>query len=165
MKYITTYENHEYLIEIIDDHHLAIDGTLYPFDFQSMSENTVYSLLLDNQSYEALVYPSDELWNVLLRGSQYSFLVEDEREKRLRSSLGGNIAEKIDFHLKAPMPGLIVSIPVKEGQMVAKGDVLVVLESMKMQNELRSPRSGRVSRVRVNLGDSVEQRMTLLSVV
>lgn len=165
MKYITTYENHEYLIEIIDDHHIAIDGTLYPYDFQSMSENTVFSLLLDNQSHEALVYPGEEDWNVLLRGSLYSFLVEDEREKRLRSSLGGNIAENIDFHLKAPMPGLIVSIPVKEGQTVAKGDVLVVLESMKMQNELRSPRPGRVSRVRVNMGDSVEQRMTLMSVV
>jgi biotin carboxyl carrier protein len=63
------------------------------------------------------------------------------------------------------MPGLIVDLPVSEGQEINKGDVLVILESMKMQNELKSPRSGKISRVRVKPGDSVEQRDTLLSVV
>jgi biotin carboxyl carrier protein len=60
---------------------------------------------------------------------------------------------------------LIVTVPVSEGQTVEKGDVLVVLESMKMQNQLKSPRPGKVSRVQVKSGDSVEQRDTLLSVV
>ena len=63
------------------------------------------------------------------------------------------------------MPGLIVTVPVSEGQTVDQGDVLLILESMKMQNELKSPRSGKVSRVRVKPGDSMEQRDTLLSVV
>ena len=63
------------------------------------------------------------------------------------------------------MPGLIVTVPVSEGQTVEKGDVLVVLESMKMQNQLKSPRPGEISRVQVKPGDSVEQRDTLLSVV
>ncbi len=63
------------------------------------------------------------------------------------------------------MPGLVVAIPVSEGQAVNKGDVLVVLESMKMQNELKSPRSGTISRQRVKIGDSVELKQTLLSVV
>jgi biotin carboxyl carrier protein len=67
--------------------------------------------------------------------------------------------------MKAPMPGMVVSIPVSEGQLIQKGDVLVVLESMKMQNELRSPRNGKVVRVRVKSGDRVEQKETLLSVV
>jgi biotin carboxyl carrier protein len=62
------------------------------------------------------------------------------------------------------MPGLIVSVPVNEGQAVEKGDVLLILESMKMQNELKSPRAGSVSRVRVKPGDRVEQKETLLSV-
>jgi biotin carboxyl carrier protein len=54
---------------------------------------------------------------------------------------------------------------VTDGQTVEKGDVLVVLESMKMQNELRAPRAGTVTRLRVKSGDSVEQKQTLLSVV
>jgi acetyl/propionyl-CoA carboxylase alpha subunit len=165
MRYVTNVGEHEYLIEILDDHHVTVDGVIYQIDFGEVSEHTVYSLLVDNRSYEAFVYPSEEGWQVLLLGTQYELTVEDEREKRLRASLGGRIAENVEFHLKAPMPGLVVAIPVSDGQTVSKGDVLVVLESMKMQNELKSPRSGKISRVRVKPGDSVELRETLLSVV
>jgi biotin carboxyl carrier protein len=63
------------------------------------------------------------------------------------------------------MPGLVIGIAVNEGQPVKKGDLLIILESMKMQNELKSPRDGVVSRLRVKTGESVEQRQTLLSVV
>ena len=165
MKYVVTTGEREILVEIINDQQVEVDGVPYDIDFEEVSENTVYSLLANHQSYDALVYEGDEGWQVLLLGSQYIFQVEDEREKRLRASLGGGIAENVDFHLKAPMPGLIVDLPVSDGQDVDKGDVLVILESMKMQNELKSPRSGKVSRVRVKPGDSVEQRDTLLSVV
>jgi acetyl-CoA/propionyl-CoA carboxylase biotin carboxyl carrier protein len=63
------------------------------------------------------------------------------------------------------MPGLVVAVPVEEGQTVEKGQILVILESMKMQNELRSPRPGTVSRVRVKTGESVGQKQILLSIV
>ena len=165
MKYVAISEDREILIEILDEHHITVDGVDYEIDFESVSEQTVYSLLANNYSYEALVYESEEGWLVLLHGSQYVLQVEDERERRLRASLGGGPPENVDFHLRAPMPGLIVTVPVSEGQMVEKGDVLVVLESMKMQNQLKSPRSGKVSRVQIKPGDSVEQRDTLLSVI
>ena len=74
------------------------------------------------------------------------------------------MADRGEYLMRAPMPGLIVAIPVEEGQAVAKGDVLVILESMKMQNELRSPKEGVVSRIRVQEGDSVEQKTPMLSV-
>jgi biotin carboxyl carrier protein len=63
------------------------------------------------------------------------------------------------------MPGLVVAIPVEEGQPVKKGQVLLILESMKMQNELKSPRDGTIGRVRVKPGETVEQKQTLLSVM
>ena len=165
MKYVATTGDREILIEILDEHHITVDGVSYEIDFESVSEQTVYSLLANNKSYEALVYESEEGWQVLLHGSQYVLLVEDERERRLRASLGGGPPENIDYHLRAPMPGLIVTVPVNEGQIIDKDEVLVILESMKMQNELKSPRPGKVSRVRVKPGDNVEQRDTLLSVV
>lgn len=165
MKYVTTIGEREYLVEIIDEHHVLLDGILLDVDFQAVSERTVYSLLVNNRSHEGLVYPSEEGWQVLLLGSQYELQVEDEREKRLRAAMGGGPLEHLDFHLKAPMPGLIVAVLVSEGQPIAKGDVLVILESMKMQNELRSPRAGNAARVRVKPGDSVELKETLLSVV
>ena len=69
-----------------------------------------------------------------------------------------------EFHLKAPMPGMVVAIPVEEGQEIQQGQVLLILESMKMQNELKAPRAGTIGRIRVKPGESVEQRQTLLSV-
>lgn len=165
MKYVATTGDREITVEIVDEHHVIVDGVSYEIDFESVSEQTVYSLLANNQSHEALVYESEDGWQVLLHGSQYVLVVEDERERRLRASLGGGIPQNVDFHLRAPMPGLIVTVAVEDGQEIEKGDVLVVLESMKMQNELKSPRPGKVSRVRVKPGDSVEQRDTLLSVV
>mgnify|MGYP003407563678 CR=1 FL=1 len=83
---------------------------------------------------------------------------------RLRAAAGGAVAESGEFNLKAPMPGLVVSVAVEQDQEVAKGDVLVILESMKMQNELKTPRAGRIERIRVKPGESVEQKQTLLSV-
>ena len=63
------------------------------------------------------------------------------------------------------MPGLVVAIPVAEGQEIKKGQVILILESMKMQNELKAPRDGTIGRIRVKAGESVEQRQTLLSVM
>lgn len=165
MKYITTIDDRDFQIEIVDDHHVIVAGITYEVDFDSVGDQPVYSLLVDGNSYESYIYSDDQGLQVLLFGTLYKAIVEDEREKRLRAALGGSVIERGDFHLKAPMPGLVVSIAVSEGQQIEKGDMLIILESMKMQNELKSPRAGRISRLRVEPGDNVEQRQTLLSVV
>ena len=59
----------------------------------------------------------------------------------------------------------MVNIPIEVGQEVAKGDNLVILESMKMENEIKSPRDGRVERISVEVGTSVEQHQTLMVLV
>jgi len=165
MKYITTVEDKQFLIEIIDEKHLSVDGKVYEVDFESVSGQPVYSLILDGKSHESYVAPGDHDWQVLLRGRLFPVTVEDEREKRLRTAAGGGVAETGEFHLRAPMPGLVVTILVAEGQAIKKGQVVLILESMKMQNELKSPRDGIIGRVRVKPGETVEQKQTLLSVV
>lgn len=165
MKYITTVGDKEYLVEIVDEKHININGKIYEVDFESVSGQPVYSLIVDGKSHESYVQQGDDNWQVLLRGRLYPVTVEDEREKRLRAAAGGGVAESGEFHLKAPMPGLVVAIPVEEGQEIKKGQVILILESMKMQNELKSPRDGSIGRIRVKAGESVEQRQTLLSVL
>jgi biotin carboxyl carrier protein len=164
MKYITTIDDKEFSVEIIDDRHVSIDGKIVEVDFESVESQPVFSLIVDGKSYEAYVYDGEEDLEVLLKGRLYHSKVEDERERRLRAASGGDVADTGTFHLKAPMPGLIVSISVEEGQEVQKGDVLLILESMKMQNELKSPRDGVIGRIQVADGDSVEQRQKMLSV-
>jgi biotin carboxyl carrier protein len=165
MKYVTTIDGHEYTVDILDEHKVNVDGITYHVDFMAVGDQPVYSLLVDGKSFDAHVYPNEDTWQVIFLGSLYTALVEDEREKRLKAAMAGRVAEHEDFHLKAPMPGMVISIPVQDGQEIKRGDVLVILESMKMQNELRSPRDGRVIRVRVKAGDRVEQKETMLSVV
>lgn len=165
MKYITNVEGKQFLIEIIDDKHVSVDGKVYEVDFESVSGQPVYSLIVDGRSHESYIYQGEENWQVLLRGRLYPVTVEDEREKRLRAAAGGGVAETGEFHLRAPMPGLVVAVPVTEGQEIKKGQVILILESMKMQNELKAPRDGTIGRIRVKAGETVEQRQTLLSMV
>ena len=165
MKYIATTGEHEYLIEIVDNETIKVDGKTCKVDFESLGEQPVFSLLIDGCSHEAYINPGDGDWEVLYQGILYLVTVEDEREKRLRTTFGGSPQDSSEFYLKAPMPGLVISVLVEEGQKISKGDVLIILESMKMQNELRSPRDGLISRLRVKEGDNVERKQTLLSVI
>ena len=164
MKYITTIEDKQFTVEIIDEKHVSVNGKVYEIDFESVSGQPVYSLIVDGRSHESYIYQGEENWQVLLRGRLYPVTVEDEREMRLRAAAGGRVAETGEFHLRAPMPGLVVAVSVSEGQEVKKGQVILILESMKMQNELKAPRDGTIGRIRVRPGESVEQKQTLLSV-
>ncbi len=165
MKYVTTIDDQEYTIEILDEHHVLVNNVRHVIDLESVGGQPIYSLLVGGRSFEVHVYPAESGYQVLVHGNLYLARVEDERERRLRAALAGAEPENREFHLKAPMPGLVVAVPVQEGEVVEKGDVLLILESMKMQNELKSPRAGKVSRVRIKAGDSVEQKQTLLSVL
>ncbi|MDH3944341.1 MAG: biotin/lipoyl-binding protein [Anaerolineae bacterium] len=161
-KYITTIGENEYEVEILGRNQVKVDGVEYHVDFESVSGQPVFTALVDGKSFEAHVYQDEEAWQVLLRGVMFRAQVQDERERRLRAAAGAGDAMGGEFILKAPMPGLVVKVPISEEQEVAKGDVLVILESMKMQNELKAPREGVVKRVQVKEGDSVEQRETMV---
>jgi len=164
MKYVTTVFAQEFLVEIMDGKRIRVNDKIFEVDFQTIGDQQFYSLLANGNSYEASIFQADEGWQVVLGGRLYPVRVEDERDKQLRLASEGVLNPHGEFYLKAPMPGLIVSLPVHDGQVVEKGDVLAILESMKMQNELRSPRAGVVLRLRIKVGDSVEQKQTLLSV-
>lgn len=162
MKYVTTVEDHSYEIEINSEREITIDGQTLAVDFQSMAGQPVFSLIVDGRSYEAYVYPTDAGLQVMLGGRLYLVAVEDERQRRLRQATHGPEVARGELLLKAPMPGLVVAIPVQDGQSVVRGDDLIILESMKMQNELKAPRDGLVSRIRVKTGDRVDQNQVLL---
>ena len=164
MKYITLVKGQEYTIELLDEHHVRLNDRVIEVDLVGLANQPLYSLIADGKSYEAFVYRGEEGWQVLMLGTLYDVEVIDEREYLLRQQKKSAVAETGPFHLKAPMPGLIVAVPVEEGQEVRKGDVLVVLESMKMQNELKSTRDGKVTRVLVKPGQNVDKRQTLVTV-
>ena len=163
MKYHVTIGQEEFEIEVRSETEILFNGKPIRVDFQSLADQPVYSLLLGNESHEAYVGESERGLQVLLRGQLYEVEVEDERQRRLRQASEVEGPPGGEFQLKAPMPGLIVAVPVAEGETVSRGQNLVILESMKMQNELRSPRDGVVHRVRVKSGERVEQNQILVT--
>jgi biotin carboxyl carrier protein len=162
MKYIATIDDKSYQIEVNSDREITLDGKSFSVDFLPIASPSIISLLLDGQSYEAHVNPTDAGWEVFLLGQRYLVTVEDERQQRLREVSSVQAAHREAFQLKAPMPGLIVAVSIKEGDQVEQGANLVVLESMKMQNELKAPRDGEVIGVRVKPGDNVDQEQVLV---
>ncbi len=165
MKYMTTVNGQELEVEILDEHHVAVNGKVYVVDMAAVSGQPLYSLLAEHRSFEGYIYENEGLWQVLMGGTLYEVRVEDEQLRRLRLAGGGGGKESGPFLLKAPMPGLVVAVPVTPGQEVKKGDVLVVLESMKMQNELKAGKDGKVEKVKVEVGQAVEQGQVMVSVV
>jgi biotin carboxyl carrier protein len=164
MKYVAEVDGLDFPVEIIDETHVRFGEEILEVSLADVSGVPLYSLLVNSESYEGYVYPDEDGWQVLLQGQFYKVRVEDEREKRLRTS--GDTAERsgVEFILKSPMPGLVIDVLVSEDQPVEKGQTLLILESMKMQNELRAPHAGLVTRLRVKPGESVQQKQILLNI-
>lgn len=160
--YITTIDGVDYEIEILEDNQVRINDEILTVDFEEVSGQRVFTILVDGKSFEVHVSEDENEWNILIRGTLYQAVVLDEREKRSRDAAGETDDTHGEFVLKSPMPGLVVKIPVKIGDQVSKGAVLLILESMKMQNELKSPRNGMVIELNIKEGDNVEQREPLL---
>lgn len=165
MKYYATIDEQTSEIEINQKGELCIDGKCEAVDFQRIGGSSVYSLLLRNASYEALVEARDDCYEVLVQGTLYRIRVQDERMRRLAQAARGFAPPSGEIAIRAPIPGLIVAVPVENGQAIEEGEVLVILESMKMENELKAPRAGVVSQVRVQSGQSVEQHETLVAIM
>jgi biotin carboxyl carrier protein len=162
MKYITTVNGVDFEVELLGNGKVNVNGEEYDVDFQEVGGQLIFTLLVNGRSYEAHISQEEEDIHILLQGDLYTTQVIDEREKRLREASGEVSSGTGEFILKAPMPGLVVKVPVNENDHINQGDVLVILESMKMQNELKSPREGLVTDVKINKGDNVEKGDVLL---
>ncbi len=162
MKYYAKVDDQDFVIEVGHDNQIIVNGEPYDMDFQKMPGSGVTSLIIGNHSLEAVVEEGNESWQVLIRGDLYDVLVEDERSRRLASARGDLAAADGEVTMRSPMPGTVIAVAVSEGQAVNKGDKVVILESMKMENELRAPRSGRVTHVAVEAGASVDKDQLLV---
>jgi biotin carboxyl carrier protein len=112
-----------------------------------------YSILLGGRSLEVTVEETKEGLLLYLAGREFQVEITDSRSWRSRR--GGSIELEGRQQVAAPMPGKIVSVLVTPGQKVEAGQGLLVIEAMKMQNEIRSPKSGVVERLLAKEGQAV----------
>jgi biotin carboxyl carrier protein len=138
----------------------SLDGRDGQADIREIAPG-VYSILLGPRSFEVKIEYGEGGYSVTVHGYRYEIAVRDPR--RL-SRAGAGLAETGPLKLTAPMPGKVVRIMVEPGQTVATGQGLVVVEAMKMQNEIKSPKAGVVKAVHVQQGGSVSAGQSLLVV-
>jgi biotin carboxyl carrier protein len=132
---------------------IFLDGNLLDVDAVEVAPNT-FSILFEGESFEVRVASLPDGSLTLHTGvSEFTAEVEDPRAWRGRRH--GSIEAEGRQQIAAPMPGKVVRILVSAGETVEVGQGLLVVEAMKMQNEIRSPKSGRVEKLFVSEGQAV----------
>ena len=113
----------------------------------------IYSLLIDNASYEVFIGEEPDHLAVHLKKRTYRVHAADIRRHRAATDTPGAPDGRV--RITAPIPGRAARVHVQPGQQVDRGDGIVVVEAMKMENELRSPRDGIVGKIEVEEGQTV----------
>ena len=160
---VYSYQNKSYSVEKTDDS-LQVNSKSIDWDLKWVSDRKIH-LIHENKSLEAeLISIDKETKTVQLKlGNKISSLQIKDRFDLLLEQLGMNAnASQTLKEIKAPMPGLILDLKVKAGDEVKKGDVVLILEAMKMENILKSPGDGIVKAVKVSLNQSVEKNQVLI---
>ena len=121
-------------------------------------------VMVDGVSRTYAMSRDKEGWRVHSEGRLWVAEVSDERARSLRQMVGSSKPRPAGGMLKAPMPGLVLRVEVEIGQRVTAGTGLVVLEAMKMENEIRSTQDGIVQRILVKPGQAVEKGAELVEV-
>jgi len=146
MKYVVSVEGETFEIEVERGGRVWVNHCPLDVDFRGVDGLPQYSLLVDHRSYEAHVEQADEEGcQVVVAGQSYrACLRQGRRRLAVQSSAPPSSSPPPGGKVRAPLPGLLVALPVVVGQQVAQGEVVAVLESMKMNLELCAPRAGAV---------------------
>ncbi|MFQ5858160.1 MAG: biotin/lipoyl-containing protein, partial [Anaerolineae bacterium] len=139
MKYVATIDGQDFIIGIDRDGRVSVGDAAVDIDLESIDGRSLFSLILNGASYEVFVERHEDRYYVTIEGDRYEVQVEDERKKQLRELSGAKHEAAGELKISAPMPGLVVDVIVEEGQRVSAGDGVVILEAMKMENEIRTP--------------------------
>ena len=129
-------------------------------------KGNAYHIIKNNQSYnvELLSLNKEEKsFFIKVDGIKYKFYAKDKYDELLHNLGMDNLASTKVSDLKAPMPGLVLEVSVKGGQEVSKGDALLILEAMKMENVIKSPTDGVIKNISVNKGETVEKNQLILN--
>jgi len=165
MKYWVSVGESQYLLELSGDA-VRYDGRTLRVELRRVPGTPLYHLTLDGRTYLLAAAAGGEgSWSILYRGEEIEAEALDERRRHLRELVGTARTHSGAGQIKAPMPGLVVRILAVEGQRVGAGDGLVVLEAMKMENELKASGPGVVGRVVVAPGDTVERGAVLVELL
>lgn len=143
---------------------IKVNGEALSFDISHIHQNQS-NIIYNQQSFNTEVVElnkAEKTCVIKVNGNPYTISVEDQFDQLLKQLGLDNLSTNKVSEIKAPMPGLVLNVIVAEGAEVKKGDNLLILEAMKMENILKSSADGLVKKIMVNKGDKVEKNQVLI---
>lgn len=141
---------------------VQVNGTRYRVDLEHVAATGAYSLLVDGRSFEFALHDHGEDYELAGAAGSFRVRVEDERTRAARDVVASAGGPKGPHKIKSAMPGIVRELRVAVGDQVAKGQALMILEAMKMQNEIRADRDGVVAAVHVVVLEAIEKGAPLM---
>jgi pyruvate carboxylase subunit B len=142
---------------------VTMGGREYTADLRWIEGQERYSLILDGVSYEIFVEERGDGYRLYIQGQPFDVASQDERRAALEAITARPGRDDAATAVRAPMPGMVIVLDVAPGQAIEAGRTLLVIEAMKMHNEVRAPREGVVGEVRTGLGQRVEKDQVLVT--
>lgn len=164
---IKVNEHYKYNIHTDDPEAFNVNGAEVLIDAHQLTNEHTH-VLYKNRSFnvELVSENRDEKTSVYkVNGNLYSISIEDQYDQLLKQLGMDNMQANKIKDIKAPMPGLVLNIYTVEGAEVNKGDNILVLEAMKMENIIKSPTTGTVKSVYIRKGDKIEKNQLLIEFV
>ncbi len=143
---------------------IAINGTIVSTDLVSLGGNR-FHFIHNQKSYSAEMIEVDETrkkMKIRVNSSIYELDIKDQYDELLKNLGLENLNSAKIKEIKAPMPGLVLKILVNEGDLIKKGDNLLVLEAMKMENMIKSPSDAVIGKISIKPGNKVEKNQILI---
>jgi len=167
MKYFTKVSGRELQVEVVESDggfSLIVNGKPRHAEIDRIGSDSdnLFSLIIGNRSHQLFFEEADNGHWVSVDGHKFFVELEDEKTRFIRGLIKSDTTPQRLTEIKAPMPGLIIKLFVKENQPVKKGNGLVIIEAMKMENEIRANRDGTVGKILINEGDSVDKGAVLI---
>ena len=163
-EFVVTVNSRKKNVKLSGNNSIWVDDKEYNQEMYQLSGDT-YLLKLDNKIYEISVVKIDnERFNISVAGKNYETIVRSSvQEKAVKLiELKASAQNKLD--IKAPMPGMVLKINKKAGDEVEEGESVLILEAMKMENDLRAHISGKIKNIYINEGMTVEKGYTLFTI-
>jgi len=163
MRYYVTVEGRTFEVDLREAA-THVDGRPVRAELREVPGAALRHLLADDRSLPLVVQPGDARgrYRIQVRGRHFDVEVVDERTRAIRELTGRSSGARGPRPVRAPMPGLILRVEVEPGQTVRPGQGVVIVEAMKMENELKAETGGVVSKVHVTTGQAVEKGTVLV---
>ena len=164
--FVVSINNSRWNVKVSSDKVVLVDEKKYNYELIRVCNNS-YFLKLNNEVYELTSEKlNNEAFKVLLKGNYFDVTVRTAlQEKAFKLLENSAVAQQHHLDVKAPMPGMILKIRKKTGEKIEQGESVIILEAMKMENDLKASASGIIENIFVEEGSAVEKGTVLFSIV